>query len=62
MWRKRCRAARPARRHAAGFCTGLDVVGPLYASKTEFGQRFREIVAAEGIPAAVRWQSAQFRE
>jgi len=51
---------------AAGFrtalYTGLDVVGPLYATKTEFGQRFREIVAAEGVPAAVRWRSAQFRE
>ena len=51
---------------AAGFRTslyaGLDVVGPLYATKTEFGQRFREIVAAEGVPAAVRWRSAQFKE
>ena len=51
---------------AAGFRTalyaGLDVVGPLYATKTEFGAKFREIVAAEGVPAAVRWRSAQFRE
>jgi enoyl-CoA hydratase len=51
---------------AAGFRTalnaGLDVVGPLYATKTEFGQQFREIVASEGVPAAVRWRSAQFRE
>ena len=51
---------------AAGFRTalyaGLDVVGPLYATKTEFGQRFREIVAREGVPAAVRWRAAQFRE
>jgi len=51
---------------AAGFRTalyaGLDVVGPLYATKTEFGQKFREIVAAEGVPAAVRWRSAQFKE
>ena len=49
---------------AAGFRTalyaGLDVVGPLYATKTEFGQKFREIVAREGVPAAVRWRSAQF--
>jgi enoyl-CoA hydratase/carnithine racemase len=49
---------------AAGFRTalyaGLDVVGPLYATKTEFGARFREIVAAEGVPAAVRWRRAQF--
>jgi enoyl-CoA hydratase/carnithine racemase len=51
---------------AAGFRTalyaGLDVVGPLYASSTEFGQKFREIVAAEGVPAAVRWRAAQFKE
>ena len=51
---------------AAGFRTaiyaGLDVVGPLYATKTEFGAKFREIVANEGVPAAVRWRAAQFRE
>jgi enoyl-CoA hydratase len=51
---------------AAGFRTalyaGLDVVGPLYATKTEFGAKFREIVANEGVPAAVRWRSAQFKE
>lgn len=51
---------------AAGFRTaiyaGLDVVGPLYATATEFGARFREIVEAEGVPAAVRWRAAQFRE
>jgi enoyl-CoA hydratase/carnithine racemase len=51
---------------AAGFRTGihagLDIVGPLYATKTELGARFREIVEAEGVPAAVRWRSAQFRE
>jgi enoyl-CoA hydratase len=51
---------------AAGFRTalyaGLDVVGPLYATTTALGARFREIVAAEGVPAAVRWRSAQFKE
>jgi enoyl-CoA hydratase len=51
---------------AAGFRTaiyaGLDVVGPLYATKTEFGTKFREMVAAEGVPAAVRWRAAQFKE
>jgi hypothetical protein len=50
----------------AGFRTalyaGLDVVGPLYATSTEVGQKFREIVAAEGVPAAVRWRAAQFKE
>lgn len=51
---------------AAGFRSalyaGLDVVGPLYAAKTELGARFREIAATEGVPAAVRWRSAQFKE
>jgi enoyl-CoA hydratase/carnithine racemase len=51
---------------AAGFTnrinTGLDVVAPLYATKTELGQRFRDMVAAEGVPAAVRWRAAQFKE
>ena len=51
---------------AAGFRTaiyaGLDVVGPLYATKTEFGTKFRERVATEGVPAAVRWRAAQFKE
>ena len=51
---------------AAGFRTaiyaGLDVVAPLYATKTEFGAKFREIVASDGVPAAVRWRAAQFRE
>ncbi|TMK11890.1 MAG: enoyl-CoA hydratase/isomerase family protein, partial [Alphaproteobacteria bacterium] len=41
---------------AAGFSNrinaGLDAVAPLYATKTEFGQRFREIVEKEGVPAA----------
>ena len=51
---------------AAGFTNrihiGLDVVAPLYATKTEFGARFRDMVAAEGVPAAVRWRAAQFKE
>ena len=51
---------------AAGFRTalhaGLDVVGPLYATQTELGAKFRDIVATEGVPAAVRWRSAQFKE
>jgi enoyl-CoA hydratase len=51
---------------AAGFTNrihvGLDVVAPLYATKTEFGERFREIAATDGVPAAVRWRAAQFKE
>jgi enoyl-CoA hydratase/carnithine racemase len=50
---------------ATGFRTalysGLDVVGPLYATETEHGTRFREIARTEGVPAAVRWRSAQFK-
>jgi enoyl-CoA hydratase/carnithine racemase len=50
---------------AAGFrtalYTGLDVVGPLYATATEHGMRFREIARTEGVPAAVKWRSAQFK-
>jgi len=49
---------------AAGFrpalYAGLDVVGPLYATTTEIGAKFREIARTEGVPAAVRWRSAQF--
>ena len=51
---------------AAGFRTalyaGLDVVGPLYATTTEIGAKFREIATTEGVPAAVRWRSAQFNK
>jgi enoyl-CoA hydratase len=47
---------------SAGLYVGLDVVGPLYATRTEFGAKFREIVANQGVPAAVRWRAAQFKE
>ncbi len=51
---------------AAGFANrihiGLDVVAPLYATKTEMGTRFREIAAQDGVPAAVRWRRAHFEE
>jgi enoyl-CoA hydratase/carnithine racemase len=40
---------------------GLDVVGPLYATATDHGTRFREIARTEGVPAAVKWRSAQFK-
>jgi enoyl-CoA hydratase/carnithine racemase len=50
---------------AIGFRTalyaGLDVVGPLYATATEHGARFRAIARTEGVPAAVKWRSAQFK-
>jgi enoyl-CoA hydratase/carnithine racemase len=51
---------------AAGFTNrinaGLDVVAPLYATKTEIGQKFREIATTEGVPAAVRWRRKHFEE
>ncbi len=51
---------------AAGFSqalhAGLDVVAPLYVTPTEFGAKFREIVVQEGVPAAVKWRAAQFKE
>jgi enoyl-CoA hydratase len=51
---------------ALGFRTalyaGLDVCGPLYATTTELGAKFRQIATTEGVPAAVRWRSAQFKE
>jgi enoyl-CoA hydratase len=51
---------------AAGFrnalYAGLDAVVPLYATRTEFGQKFRDIAEKDGVPAAVRWRAAQFRE
>lgn len=51
---------------AAGFraalYAGLEVVAPLYATTTELGAQFREIAVTEGVPAAVRWRSAQFKE
>jgi len=48
--------------HFEQLYAGLDVVGPLYATTTELGARFRQIATTEGVPAAVRWRSAQFKE
>jgi enoyl-CoA hydratase len=51
---------------AAGFRNavnvGLDVVAPLYATKTEAGQQFKDIAAADGLAAALKWRGDQFRE
>jgi len=33
-----------------------------FETKTEFGTKFREMVATEGVPAALRWRAAQFKE
>jgi enoyl-CoA hydratase len=51
---------------AAGFRNalraGLDVVAPLYAAKTEFGEKFHEITRTDGLGAALRWRGGQFKE
>src|SRR5689334_12178963 len=51
---------------AAGFRnairSGLDVLAPLYAGRTEVGTKFDEIREKEGLGAALRWRAAQFAE
>ena len=51
---------------AAGFRNaihaGLDVLGPVYAARTEVGVKFDEIREKEGLGAALRWRAAQFTE
>jgi enoyl-CoA hydratase len=41
---------------------GLDIVAPLYAARTEIGQRFNEITRKDGLGAALKWRAAQFAE
>ncbi len=41
---------------------GLDIVAPLYAARTEVGQRFGEITRKDGLGAALKWRTAQFAE
>jgi enoyl-CoA hydratase/carnithine racemase len=41
---------------------GLDIVAPLYAARTEVGQRFNEIARKDGLGAALKWRAAQFAE
>jgi len=51
---------------AAGFRNalnaGLDVVAPLYAARTEFGEKFHEITRTDGLGAALKWRAEQFKE
>jgi enoyl-CoA hydratase/carnithine racemase len=51
---------------AAGFHNamnaGLDIVAPLYAARTEVGERFNEITRKDGLGAALKWRAAQFAE
>jgi enoyl-CoA hydratase len=47
--------------HAA-LNAGLDIVAPLYAARTEVGQRFNEITRKDGLGAALKWRAAQFAE
>jgi enoyl-CoA hydratase/carnithine racemase len=41
---------------------GLDIVAPLYAARTEVGQRFNEITRKDGLGAALKWRAAHFAE
>ena len=41
---------------------GLDIVAPLYAARTEVGERFSEITRKDGLGAALKWWAAQFAE
>ncbi len=41
---------------------GLDIVAPLFAARTEVGQRFNEITREDGLGAALKWRAAQFAE
>ncbi len=51
---------------AAGFRNairaGLDILAPLYAARTEVGNKFDEIREKDGLVAALRWRGAQFAE
>ena len=51
---------------AAGFRNainaGVDVVGPLYAARTAAGEKFRAMVEAEGLGAALKARMNQFKE
>jgi hypothetical protein len=51
----RLHAVREMLVNRSGCADQLDhVVGPLYAVRTEFGPKFGDIFAAEGVPVAVR--------
>ncbi len=51
---------------AAGFRNamqaGLDVVAPLYAARTEYGEKFHEIRKSDGLPAALKWRQGHFED
>jgi enoyl-CoA hydratase len=41
---------------------GLDIVAPLYAARTEFGEKFHAITQKDGLGAALKWRAEQFKE
>src|SRR5690349_23488991 len=51
---------------AAGFRnairSGLDVLAPLYAARTEVGMKFDEVREKEGLGAALKWRAQQFND
>ena len=40
--------------------SGVDILAPMYAAKTESGTQFARIVKESGLGAALKWRSAQF--
>jgi len=40
----------------------IGIVAPLYAARTEVGQRFNEITRKDGRGGALKWRAAQFAE
>ena len=46
----------------AAIDAGVDVLAPMYATKTASGVRFEELTAAEGLAAALKWRMSQFDE
>jgi len=46
----------------SALAAGLDVVAPLYATKTEVGREFDEIRSRAGLKAALKWRQAQFED
>ena len=41
---------------------GIDVVAPLYAAKTAVGDEFKDRIAKDGLPSALKWRTGQFKQ
>lgn len=40
--------------------SGVDILAPMYAARTESGSRFMELAAESGLGAALKWRNGQF--